>query len=361
MTDPWTDEGVGALLQATFASREGLLSPERLARASTVPPALDRRRAPLLAAAAVLLVAGLGTVAAVALRGDGPDGVGPEVTPTTGTTSPTTSSTIDPAADEDRVREADRASELAAGQEADRVLEAIPQQAGAQRVTAAEVPPLETSTAGMSGSEATVTRDGFWLVAGDAEGLADWYSTHPPDGMHADGGPHSVGGSSNSDGSWSFDTILDAEQGGPASHSSVFIQVTPVGSGSGVRITVYTSWSPARRLTSYTPDDVTSVRIVDTRNGNELLAVVTDPADIERLRTAYDTLPGTAGHQTLCPALLDFVGYRLTFVSPTRTVRVEHTGYCQPVWSVWVDGDPVEPAVLDTDGFQALVESVVGP
>ena len=353
MTDPWTDDQVGELLQATFRSREALLGADQLARAASLPDVPGRRRAPLLAAAAVLVVAGLGTVGALALNGDGTDGLGPDVSPRTATT------TSDPADDEARVQAADRASELAAGAEADRVLESIPQRLGAERVTAHDIPPLETSTAGMSGPEATVTRDGFWLVPDDAEELADWYSTHPPDGMHVDGGPHSVGGSSNSDGSWSFDTILDGESGGPASHSSVFMQVTPFASGSGVRITVYTSWSPARRLTSYTPDDVTAVRIVDARNGNKLLAVVTDPADIARLRTAYDALPGTAGHQTLCPALLDFVGYRLTFVSPTRTVRVEHTGYCQPVWSVWVDGDPLEPAVRDTGGFDSLIASVV--
>jgi len=352
MTTPWTDDQVGELLQATFASKERLLEPEQLARASTVPPTPGRRRAAVLAAASVLLVTGLGTAAAVALRGDG-RAVRPEVEPTTVATS------VDPADDERRVREADRASELAAGAEAQRVLESIPQRSGAERVSARDVPPLETSTTGLSGSDATVTRDGFWLVPGQAEELADWYSAHPPDGMHADGGPHSVGGSSNSDGSWSFDTILDAVPGGPAGHSSVLIQVTPIASESGVRITVYTAWSPARRLASYTPDDVTSVRIVDGRNGNTPLAEITDPADIARLRTAYDAMPGTAGHQTHCRALPDFVGYRLIFVSPTRPVRIEHTGYCMPTWSVWVDGEPVLPAVRDPGGFEELVESEV--
>jgi hypothetical protein len=229
---------------------------------------------------------------------------------------------------------------------------------GARRVRSADVPPLARLTTFLGGSDKSITRSGFWLVPADPQELADWYTLNPPVGMTTDGGRQSVGGSRNSDGSWSEELIYDGLAGDDVSHSSALVQVTPAAGQAGVRITVFSSWQPARRPQSYVGDDVTAVRLVVTRNGIPSVAVIDKADDIARLERAYNALPGTHAIPHSCPATMGRTTYRVTFVSPTREVSASFAGSCDSAWWVTVDGQPLKPELLNS-GLTTAIDQLM--
>ena len=247
----------------------------------------------------------------------------------------------------------------AAGREAERVLASMSVPAGAQRVRGADVPPLARSSSSLGGPDESVTRTGFWLVPAEAKQLADWYTLNPPPGMTPDGGPHAVGGSRNTDGSWSQEVIYNATSTGPAPHSSALVQVTPVGDHAGVRITVYTSWSPARPAQSFAPGDVTAVRMVIIRNGHRSVTTIDASSDIARLVHTYNALPGTRALAFSCPFMAHTASYRITFISLTREVSAHLLGSCDSAWQVSVDGKPLDPALGDEGRLTRLISELV--
>jgi hypothetical protein len=252
----------------------------------------------------------------------------------------------------------DRQSRQDAIREAEQVLASMPVPDGARRVPPTAVPPLVKLTEFIGGLDKAVTRSGYWLVPASPHELADWYTLNVPAGMRSDGGPHGVGGSRNADGSWSDEAILDGRPDGPASHSSALVQVTPVADQAGVRVTVFSSWQPARRRRSFAPDDVTAAKVVVTRNGHRRVTTISNAADVSRLVSAYDSLPGTAAIAHSCPASLDRTAYRLTFASPTREVSAFFAGSCDSAWWVTVDGNSAKPA-LANDGLTELIDDLV--
>jgi hypothetical protein len=344
------DDPLADLLRETFRSREPLADPDRARGLVPLEPAPGRRRAVLVAAAVVAVVAVAG-VATYVGRGE------TDADQTPGAPSPTTTQPVtpDPAVDAARVRAENRESRENAAREAERVLASMPVLDGAERVGARDVPPLARASGGLSGSNRSVTRTGFWLVSADSQELADWYTLNLPPGMFSDGGPHGVGGSRNTDGSWSEDVIYDGQRGGPASHSSALVQVTPVGNRAGVRITVYTSWRPARPLLSFAPEDVTAVRVVITHNGHRRVTIVRAPSDVARVVRTYDGLRGTHGFIYSCRMSQDRTEYRITFVSPTRKLSAWSQGACESPWRLKVDGTPIEPALEDGDRLTGLL------
>jgi hypothetical protein len=321
------------------------VDPPRIARASRTR-VLWRAGA---VAAAVVVVAGSTSLGVGWWAGDGPrvahDGTSAAPTGSAGRV--------------DGVGAENRQSRQDAEREAERVLASMPVPDGARRVRSAEVPPLARLTTFLGGLDKSVTRSGFWLVPKGAQELADWYTLNPPVGMTTDGGPHAVGGSRNSDGSWSEELIYDGLADDQASHSSAFVQVTPVAGQAGVRITVYSSWQPARHPQSFaSPDNVTAVKLVVTRNGHRSITTISKAEDIARLARVYNALPGTHALAHSCPASLGRTAYRLTFVSPTREVSAFFAGSCDSAWWITVDGQPLKPA-LGNDGLTAVIDDLV--
>ena len=213
--------------------------------------------------------------------------------------------------------------------------------------------PAREELGSLGGPDESVTRTGFWLVPAEAKQLAHWYTLNPPPGMTPDGGPHAVGGSRNTDGSWSQEVIYNATSTGPAPHSSALVQVTPVGDHAGVRITVYTSWSPARPAQSFAPGDVTAVRMVIIRNGHRSVTTIDASSDIARLVHTYNALPGTRALAFRCPFMAHTASYRITFISLTREVSAHLLGSCDSAWQVSVDGKPLDPALGDEGRLHA--------
>ena len=264
----------------------------------------------------------------------------------------------DPPADANRVRAENQRRKQEAGREAERVLASMPVPDGGLRVRAVDVPPLARSSTFLGGPNESVTGSGFWLVPAHPRQLADWYTLNPPPSMTTEGGPHGVGGSRNTDGSWSQELIYDATPTGPVGHSSALVQVTPVGDRSGVRITVYTYWSPARPLRSFAPDDVTAVRIVVVHNGQRKVTTVDSASDIARLVRTYDALAGTHALVHSCPFMPNRTQYRITFVSATREISAFFSGSCDSAWQVSLDGKPLDPALGDDGRLTSLVSEL---
>jgi hypothetical protein len=258
----------------------------------------------------------------------------------------------------------DRQTRQDAAREAEQVLASMPMPDGARRAQVTEVSPLARLTTFLGGLDKSVTRSAFWLVPTDPQDLADWYTLNPPAGMDTDGGPHSVGGSRNSDGSWSEEMIYDGLPDGQASHSSALVQVTPVAGQAGVRITVFSSWQPARKPQSFAPDDVPAVTLVVTRNGHRTISTIDDAGDVSRLVRVYNSLPGTHALAHSCPASMGATTYRLTFDSATREVSAYFAGSCDSAWWVRVNGKPVAPALANNsaagegDGLTSLIDDL---
>jgi hypothetical protein len=253
---------------------------------------------------------------------------------------------------------AERQTRQEAAHEAEHVLASVSVPDGAHRVPAAEVPPLVRSTTFLGGPNKAVTRSGFWLVRADANELADWYAVNAPVGMNTEGGAHGVGGSRNSDGSWSDEVFYDGLPDGNASHSSVLVQVTPVADQAGVRVTVYSYWQPARHPRSFAPQDVTSARVVVTHDRRRRVATVSKAEEVSRLVRTYNSLAGTHALPHSCPASLHTTTYRLTFISPTREVSAFFSGSCDSAWWVSADGTQARP-VLENDGLTELLDDLV--
>jgi hypothetical protein len=249
-----------------------------------------------------------------------------------------------------------------AGREAKQVLASMPVPESAQRVGSAQVPPLATLMTFIGGSSnKSLTRSGFWLVPTATRELADWYTIHPPTGMHTAGGPHSVGGSLNSDNSWSDQIYYDPAPNGHATHSAALVEVTPVAEQAGVRITVFTYWQPARHRPSLAPDHVTSAKIVVThgRHRKVTTTTITDAAQISQLVRTFNSLPGTHGLTHSCPPNFYPTTYRLTLSGPSREVSASLIkDYCGSAWRVSGDGKRLRPQLQD-DGLSHLLDDLV--
>lgn len=253
---------------------------------------------------------------------------------------------------------AERQTRQEALREAEHVLASVPVPDGAHRVRAGEVPPLARQTTFLGGPNKAVTRSGFWQVPAEAKELADWYTVNPPIEMNTEGGPHGVGGSRNSDGSWSDDVFYDGLPDGKASHSSVLVQVTPVAGRAGVRITVYSNWQPARHERTLAPRDATAARIVVTHDGHRRVTTISKAEELSRLVRTYNSLPGTHALGHSCPMSVHTTSYRLTFVSPTREISALLVDSCDSAWLVRADGKPLRPA-LENDGLTELLDDLV--
>jgi hypothetical protein len=245
-----------------------------------------------------------------------------------------------------------------AAREVKQALASAPVPDGARRVPAKEVPPLARSTSFLSGPNKSVTRSGFWLVPTHAKNLARWYAVNPPHGMSTEGGPHGVGGSRNSDGSWSYEVAYNGLSHGEASHSSALVDVTPVADQSGVRVTVYSYWQPARHPRSFASQDVTTARIVVTRDRHRKVVTVSKAEEISRLVRTYDSLPGTHALPHSCPLILHTTTYRLTLISPKRELSALLPPSCDSAWWIHLDGKPLRPA-LENDGLAELIDDLV--
>ncbi|WP_125566482.1 hypothetical protein [Nocardioides baekrokdamisoli] len=277
--------------------------------------------------------------------------------------SPSTADSAAPdlRADAARVLAQDQHSEEVAQHEATRLLASMPQPAGSHRVPGSKVPPLVQSTITLSGLDRSETATGFWLVpATTTHSLADWYTLNPPAGMTSD--PHAIGGSMNSDRSQSDDVFYSGAATSSARDSAAIIEVAPVGAQMGVRITVLSSWRPARPAASYTPSDVAAVRIEALRDAHKhiVTVAVTDPAAIAQLRHAYDALSGTHALGHSCPVQLHPTEYQVTFISRTRQVVATMSPSCEPVWTVAANGTALEPALRDAAEFSTLVSKLTG-
>jgi hypothetical protein len=260
-----------------------------------------------------------------------------------------------PAANASQVHAENQRREQEAGREAERVLASMPTPNGANRVRPADVPPLTKSATFLDWGDQPVTRSGFWLVAAQPRQLAQWYALNPPPGMTPEGGSQGVGGGRNTDGSWSQQVIYDATRTGPASHSSALVQVTPIGNRAGVRITVYTSWSPARPLQSFAPHDVTAIQIVVVHNGQRQTTTVDSATDIAPLVHAYNALAGAHTSFQSCPYVRNPTQYQMTFVSATREISAVSSGSCDTAWHVTLDGKPIDPPLAHNGRLTSLI------
>lgn len=278
-----------------------------------------------------------------------------------GTIQPTAGSTraVDVRADAQRVQAQDQRSERAAERQGSLLLAAMPRPAGSQSASASQVPALAHTGLSLSGPDLSPTQVGFWLVpVRDVHALADWYSLHPPAGMTSEA--HAIGEGRDADGSYSDDVFYNGDPSGPAPGSAAVIELAAVGSNVGVRITVYTSWSPARPTASMAPADVSAVRIDVTTDAKTRSVSVRDPARIAQLVHAYNALPGTHGFAHSCPLQLHQTSYRLTFLGATGSVVATLSASCTPMWTVSANGASLDPALTNPPTFAALVRTVAG-
>lgn len=249
----------------------------------------------------------------------------------------------------------DQRDQLSAEHEAALLLAAMPVPAGAQAVPGSQVPPLAHPSTSLSGPDLLVNHTAFWLVPQrDSHALADWYTLHPPKGLSSS--PHAIGGSRNADGSYSDDVFYNGE--GSHSGAAAIVEVTPVGSRSGVRVTVYTSWRPSRTSASFAPADVSSVQIEVTSDAKTRTFTVRDARSIRQLRHEFNALLGTHGVSHSCPMQLHPFDYVLIFIGRGHRLAAHLPPSCMPAWTVTADGVGVQPALQNDPRLTALIASL---
>lgn len=308
------------------------------------------------------------TLLAVAFGGSACTDDEPETSSPTPSASVTDAATVDPAldaeADAARVRAENQRRKDAAIRKAERILASMPLPEGAAPVSARHVRPLKIRSIG---GASFVTRVAYYSVPRSPVGLAEWFTRRPPPGMGVEGEPDRVLRYTRNS-HW-FESIDLASRRQWTAFATAGVTITPIAAPkfmssrrwfAGIRISVTTAWRPVRPASTYTPDDVTEVRILSTyerfTDRKPQRTVVSDPDDIARLRDAYDALEGAIPYVHSCP-FVDGTNYRVMFVGETRTVRTEFSP-CYSVWSVVVQGEHVEPDLTEDSNFLRVVRGL---
>jgi hypothetical protein len=180
-----------------------------------------------------------------------------------------------------------------------------------------------------------------------------------------DGDAGGVGGSRNADGSWSDETTFDYASGPSVSdHASLasLVQVTPQGTGVGIRVTVFGSYRPGRPAASFARG-VTSVhiRVADSvmgRHGGRPRVSHRSfnlaQSQLEHVVTRFNALPGGAPLGMRCLMPMATRTYRLTFETRSGTLSVVGTTGCGSALTVRRDGRVVPPDVDGSDFYGFL-------
>jgi hypothetical protein len=341
-----TDDRMEQLLRETFRAHEHLADQPP----AHVSPPPRRGRTLVAAAAAVVLAAGGAVGGAALLARDGGSPTAPLVrqSPSADVSAGRVLRT-DAQNKAGTVRLVER-SMVAGG----RAIAALP--GGVRPATSGDVRGLRRQNVSLGAGD-QIMRSAFFLADDpDTKALANYVAAHPPKAFTTDGyepgEPNAgVGGSSNLDGSWSDEVFwngpdlgLDAPGG-----VSLLVQLTPTGGRTGIRLTAFGSWWPARPALSYLDDPVTSIDVTYRKGGGfdavppTRTATLTDAAVIRRLVSSYNQLPGWPESFHSCP----FMG------APERLVAVFHTADhdltlrwaegCYGIWEVKVDGRRVPP------------------
>lgn len=340
-----TDDDLRDVLTETFRAHEHLADVERAVAIASSPGRPRHTGRALLGAAAAVVLVTAGTTYVVTKGHDGRGGtvkLGPATTQSTSAEGVT------------------RANRVFAERLADQTLEGLRARAGrlpggSREVRAEQVPALTKLTSFIGpGVGHNFTRSAFFLAPGEAHEVALWFAAHPPAGSWSDGGPTGVGGSRNADGSWSdeadFDYRLSRQTTDRASLASL-VQVTPVGDGVGIRVTVFGSWRPGRPAASYV-SGVTSVRVhlTDERlqrhpRTSHRTWTFTAPGGVGRIVARYNSLPGGGAVGMSCPMPLERRTYRISFTTASGPVTAVGTSFCGDLVTVRREGHTVPPTV----------------
>jgi hypothetical protein len=350
---PLTDDELGSLLTETFTAHEHLADPDRaVAFAASPAPPRHPGRSLLVAAAAVALV--VGGTSYLLVRGD--------------SASPITNGPPPPASTDGHQpplppAETDAGNLEAATQANHQIAGDLPVFTGAREVGVFRVPDLGDGRVSQPlVGDHTLLKTRFWLIRGGVTSseVAQWYAAHPPRGFHTRGGPDGVGGEGDGT-TWVDELTWDQALGErlPAGGTSIAVYSTRTSGGVGVRVTVSTTWAPARPLASFV-QDVSSidVRTTHTHYGRHVSTthrsfVVTSPGDVLKAATLFDHLPGAAPSPPhSCPAIRDTWTDRIVFHTATGdVVGIGTSSVCGSAIRVSRDGHQVGPALTGTAGF----------
>jgi hypothetical protein len=352
-----TDDDLGDLLAETFRDHEHLAIPDRAVAIAALPGRPARRGRTLLGAAAAVVLVAAGTTYAVTTGHGGREGtvkLGPSF-PQTGSAEAVT-----------------RANRAIAERLADEALAQLRARAdqlpgGPREVGAGKVPALTELRSFIGpGVGHGFTRSAFFLAPGEAHEVASWFAAHPPVGSSSESDPTAVGGSRNADGSWSDEAMFDYPSGPEISdHASLasLVQVTPQGSGVGIRVTVFGSYRPGRPAASFAHGvNAVEIRVTDWvigRNGGRPTTTrhhwtLSSPTKVGRIVSRYDALPGGAAVGMSCPMPRATRTYRLTLQTSSGPLTVTGRTGCGAALSVRREGRLVPPLVDSGDFFGFL-------
>lgn len=361
MTQPTlSDDDLGALLTETFRANEHLADTDRAVAIASAAPSRRHAGPMLLGAAAAVVLVVAGSAYVVSRGGDERSDIRLGPAPTSGTVPGRTAADVS------------RANQEFAEHITDDALERLRERAaqmpgGAREVRAGDVPALAHLMSYIGpGYGHDFTRSAFLEAPGDAHQVALWFAAHPPVDAISDGGPTGVGGSRNADGSWSDEVLFDYPSGPEVSqHASLasLVQVTPQGSGVGIRVTVFGSWRPGRPAASFA-HDVESIRVRVTdwvigRNGGHARTThhtwtLTSPSEVGRVVSRYNALPGGAAVGMSCPMPRATRTYHLAFATSSGTLTVTGRTGCGAALSVQRGARQVPPLVDSAEFFPFL-------
>ena len=252
-----------------------------------------------------------------------------------------------------------------------RAIRALP--GGVEPATAKEVPGLAQQNVSLGGGGNQVLRSAFFLADdADTKALAGYVAAHPPASFTTDGyepgEPNAgVGGSSNLDGTWSDEVIWDGPDLGLDAPGgvSLLVQLTPTAGRTGIRLTAFGTWWPARPAASYLDEEVTSIEVTYRRGGMHPAArshtVTVRRADrIQALVSAYNRLPGWPESFHSCPYMGTPDRLVATFHTADHTVSLRWAEGCYGIWEARVDGRRVPPYLTNALDLRDRLVALTG-
>jgi hypothetical protein len=335
------------LLRETFTAHEHLADADRAVALARTPARRSRAVAVTLAAIAIAASVVIGTTY-VATRDDSARLAGP-VTTQTATAS----------LDEQAIKAAQDARNQAEAQAlAVSLLDEVPVMPGAKRFDKPPVPQLAEDNMGVGGQLFDQRGRTWWTAPVSTDAVASFFLSHQPDGLERDDQP---GWSSDPNNTRAYFLTYHASTTSPTVLGpELVIQWEAVEGGVVIRADSWVGWRPTRLASSYLNGSATSATIVTLRNSEETGRQVVDGDALTRLATAYDGLLGTAFGVHGCPAILNRITHRVVFHTATANLSVLETGGCDPGLEVRLDGNPLDPILLETDEFRDLLANLAG-
>lgn len=348
------DDQFETLLRDTFRAHENLADPER-ARALALSASAPRPRWTMVLSAAAAVVLIVGTLAYAVGR----DGTQNESLPMA-TTSPTPT-TSDP--DGSQPTDADYRAMAAVASE--RTLAKTPVPDGAIRLE--DQPPGWPKDYGMSlgPSDQGLTRTAWWSVPMSTEALADFLSSHEPEGLAHNPDEDVI--TCGNDSGICDTTFYPTRQIRPEAYSepTLLVQFTAAGDRSVMRADTFTFARPVRSPEGFIDGPVTSVGIDRVVRGSGLHNVreprveIIDPDQINRLVEAVNGLYGHYGFSASCPYPGDpRPSLSLSFHTASGVVRVHGNLVCWEGLTVTRDGERIAPE-LDPEDIEEIVDQVL--